>query len=108
MKYTIKRKIEIFILPTVKRLRAILFVPLNVWINKTIFKLDELIETYSLYNKQGSSNFASRNEKLSHETNWLFFFVAKIIRFLDSKAVAGRYSTLLKKRLWHRCFPLNF
>ena len=51
MKYTIKRKIEIFILPTVKRLRAILFVPLNVWINKTIFKLDELIETYSLYNK---------------------------------------------------------
>ena len=30
MKYKIKIKIEIFILPTAKRLRAILFIPLDV------------------------------------------------------------------------------
>ena len=27
---------------------------------------------------------------------------------LNSKAVARRPATLLKQRLWHRCFPVNF
>ena len=36
---------------------------------------------------------------INHELCWLLFF----------KKVAGiRPATLLKKRLWHRCFPVNF
>ena len=31
-----------------------------------------------------------------------------LYRSLFLNKVAGRSATLLKKKLWHKCFPLNF
>ena len=41
--------------------------------------------------------------------NFVIFAGKKLCRSLFFNKVAGlRPSTLLKKRLWHRCFPVNF